>query len=137
VEGVDELGEIAANEDNVGAFAGNIGARAHGDADGGLHQCGRIVDTVANHGHFVALFRELLHVLQFIFGEKFGGDFVDGQFLADIFRGGSGIAGEENGAKAHGFQRLDGVLGFGAGGVGNVESAQETASASDEDFGSN
>ncbi len=78
VEGVDELGEIAANKDNVGAFSGHVGARAHGDPDGGLHQGGSIVDTVANHGDFVAFLGELLHVLQFIFGKKFGGDLVDG-----------------------------------------------------------
>jgi len=78
VEGVDELGEIAADEDNVGAFAGHVGARAHGDADGGLHQGRSIVDPVADHGGFVAFLAELLHVLRFIFGEKFGGDFVDG-----------------------------------------------------------
>ena len=46
-----ELLKIVANQDHVGAFAGDVGSASHGHADRGIHQRGSVVDAVAEHGH--------------------------------------------------------------------------------------
>jgi hypothetical protein len=37
--------------DDVGAFAGDIGSRCHGHADGCVHERRRVVDAIADHRH--------------------------------------------------------------------------------------
>ena len=50
----DDAGEVVVEEDQVGGLPGHVGARpAHGDADVGLVQRGRVVDAVAGHRHDV------------------------------------------------------------------------------------
>jgi hypothetical protein len=48
---LDELFEIVSNQDDVGAFASDIRARAHGYTNCCLAECGRIIDPITQHGH--------------------------------------------------------------------------------------
>jgi RHS repeat-associated protein len=54
-DGFHELHQVVANEDDVGAFAGNIGSGAHGNADGGFAEGGGVVDAVSQHGDHLPL----------------------------------------------------------------------------------
>jgi hypothetical protein len=47
----DDAIEIALEQRDAGAFDGDIGARAHGDADIRCREGGRIVHPIARHRH--------------------------------------------------------------------------------------
>ena len=49
--GADDAAQVALDERHGRALHGDVGARAHGDADLGLRQRGRVVDAVAGHRH--------------------------------------------------------------------------------------
>ena len=56
LDGLDDRGEVVVGEDHHRGFLGHLGAGdAHGDADVGLLQRGRVVDAVAGHRDDVAL----------------------------------------------------------------------------------
>ena len=48
-------GQIALEQRHAGAFHGDVGAGAHGDADIGRGERRRVVDAVARHRHDAAL----------------------------------------------------------------------------------
>ena len=50
-DGFHELLKVVANQNHVGAFAGDVRSASHGHADGGVHERGSVVDAVAEHGH--------------------------------------------------------------------------------------
>jgi hypothetical protein len=56
LDGVFDRAEVVGGEDDVGGFAGDVGAGAsHGDADVGLAQRGGVVDAVAGDGDDLAV----------------------------------------------------------------------------------
>ena len=55
-DGGDDGGEVVVLEHHVGGVLGDVGTGdPHRHADVGLFQCGGVVDSVAGHGHDVAL----------------------------------------------------------------------------------
>ena len=54
-DGFGELEQVIADEYNLCTFFGNIGARAHGNADGGCTEGRCVIDPVAHHGHGMLL----------------------------------------------------------------------------------
>ena len=58
--GAHDAVEIALDQRDAGAFDRDIGAGAHGDADIGLRQRGRVVHAVARHGDLAALLLQFL-----------------------------------------------------------------------------
>ena len=69
LDGLDDAGEIVVGQHHVGGLLGDIGAGdAHGDADIGGLECGRIVDAVAGHGDDVALALQRAHDAQLVLG---------------------------------------------------------------------
>ena len=70
--GFNELHEVVADQDNIGAFTGDICSGTHGDANGGFTQSGCVVNAVTEHGHhppFPHLFRDVTGLLLW---KKFG-----------------------------------------------------------------
>ncbi len=62
-------GEVVVGEHHVRGFLGDLGAaEAHGDADVGLLQRGRVVDAVAGHGHDVVAGLEAFDEAELLFG---------------------------------------------------------------------
>ena len=74
--GAQDSGEVSFYERDAATFHGDVGAGAHGDADVGLGECGRVVDTVAGHGDDSSLLLQFLHHFGFSFGQNFGLEFV-------------------------------------------------------------
>jgi hypothetical protein len=68
LDGLDDRGE-GVEEHHVGGLDGNVGAAAHGDADVGRLERGRVVDAVARHGHDAVLL-ELLDNAQLLLGRR-------------------------------------------------------------------
>ena len=48
-DGADQVVEVGAYQDHVGAFAGDVGARSHRDADIGPGEGRCVVDAVPDH----------------------------------------------------------------------------------------
>jgi hypothetical protein len=59
-----DAGQVALQQRDAGAFDGDIGAGAHGDADIGGGERRRVVDAVAGHGDDAALAAQLLDDLR-------------------------------------------------------------------------
>ena len=75
LDGGGDGGEVVVGEDHGGRLAGDVGARAaHGDADVGAAQRGRVVDPVAGHGHDLALGPQRVGDAQLCFGRAAGED---------------------------------------------------------------
>ena len=69
-------GEVVVGEQHVCGLARHFGAAgAHGDADVGLLEGGRVVDAVAGHCHDLTVGLEGLHQLQFL-GRRHPGKYV-------------------------------------------------------------
>mgnify|MGYP003693993907 CR=1 FL=1 len=66
---------------HAGAFHGDIGARAHGNADIGRRQRRRVVHAVTGHGHHAALLPEPLDDLALVLGQDLGLDVRDPELL--------------------------------------------------------
>ncbi len=124
-----------AHQRNAGRFHGDVGAGAHGDADVGGRQGGRIVDAVAEHADDLASAVQLLHGLGLAIGPDAAAGFIDtdlpADFLGDQFR----IAREHHGADAHRLQGLHRLEGFRAQRVGNGHDPQHAVAIGDEHDG--
>ena len=84
------------NECDAGAFHGDIGAGAHGDAHLGLGESRRVVDAVAGHGHDAAFGLESLDILGLLIGEHLGSNFIQAEPSGDGLGRGAVVAGEHD-----------------------------------------
>ena len=68
--GVHDAGKVVVHEDYGGSLAGDIrAALAHGYADVGGFEGGRVVNAVAGHGHYLAVGFERVHDSQLLLGD--------------------------------------------------------------------
>ena len=79
LHGGHRVAQVVADQDDVAALDGHVGAAAHGDADIGLGQGRRIVDAVADKGHHFAAFLELLYLARLVLGQNLGDDPLDAE----------------------------------------------------------
>ena len=61
----DDAAQVAVQQRDSGAFDGDVGSGAHGDADVGLRKRGRVVHAVARHGDDVPFRLQALHDFAF------------------------------------------------------------------------
>ena len=110
----DDAAQVAVEQRDARAFHGDVGARAHGDADVGLRQRGRVVHAVAGHGDDVAFGLQLLDDFAFLVGQHAGVHFVDAEFARDGFGCGAAVSGEHHDADFLAVQRsiASGVVAF-------------------------
>ncbi|MPM28956.1 hypothetical protein SDC9_75494 [bioreactor metagenome] len=74
-DGLHDGGEIIVQQNKVGRLAGDLGApAAHGDADVGIFEGGRVVDAVARHGDHLAVIPEGLHDAHLVLRDHPGED---------------------------------------------------------------
>lgn len=59
------------DQDNISGLYRDVGPCSYGDADIGLGQGWRVVDTVPYHGDLHALLLELFYFLHFVRGQHF------------------------------------------------------------------
>ena len=83
-----------------GAFHGDVGAGAHGDADLRLREGRRVVDAVARHGDDAALGLNFLTARGFLLRQHLGDDFVDAELARDRVGRGAAVAGQHDDAHA-------------------------------------
>jgi hypothetical protein len=126
---------VALDQGDAGAFHGDVGAGAHGDADvgGGERRC--VVDAVAGHGDDAALGSEPLDDPGLGVGQHVGLDLVDAELVGDGAGGGSVVAGQHDDAQAGGLQRRDRRRRRGLDRVGDADEAGRAAIDGDEDGG--
>ena len=78
--GAHDAAQVAFDERDAGALHRDVGAGAHGDADIGRGQRGRIVDAVAGHRHAAALAAcSALDLRLLLLGQDFRHHFVDAE----------------------------------------------------------
>ena len=111
-DGADGVEEVAAHEDGIGAFDGDVGPGTDGHAQIGFGQGRRIIDAVTNHGDFMAFGLEGGDVFFFILRQDAGNDLGNMQALADGFGCALVVACEHDDVDAH-FGKVGN--GFGAG----------------------
>ena len=92
---------------DAGAFDGDVGAGAHGDADVGGGKRRRIVDAVAGHRHHPAFLAQPRHDLALAVGQDFRLDLVDAELAGDGLGGRAVVAGQHDDADAFGVKRGD------------------------------
>ena len=110
LDDLDELGGIGVEIDHVAGFLGGLGAGVHGHAHVGLGQRGRVVGAVAGHGHQFALGLLALDQVHLVFGLGFGEEVVDAGLARDDGGGQRVVAGDHDGADAHGAQAGEALL---------------------------
>src|SRR5271157_4549788 len=69
-QSLDQLREIASNQDHIGALPSHIRSRSHGDADIGLYQGWSVVDAVTDHGDIAPFAPQLSHPLCLLLRQK-------------------------------------------------------------------
>ncbi len=104
---LDQLGRVAVQVHHVAGFLGGHGAGVHGQADIGLGQRGRVVGAVAGHGHQAAAGLLLLDQVHLVFGRGLRQEVVHAGFGGDGGGGQRVVAGDHDGADAHGAQLLE------------------------------
>ena len=80
---------------------GDVRARADGDADVRAGERRGVVDTVADHGHLVALLLQTADDGLLLRGQHVGNGFADVQLFADGLGGLAVVAGEHDHVEAH------------------------------------
>ena len=131
---VDDGGEVVVGEDHAPGVLCHLGPRAHGDADVGGFDGGRVVDAVARHGHHLAFLLQGVHEQDLVLwgdpahdpdvvdagqplGVGEGGEVGaehrlagDAQLLGDRGAGRDVVAGDHADADVGGLRLLDGCL---------------------------
>lgn len=108
-----DVERVGAHQDEVSGLDGHVGARADGDTEVRPGKGGRVVDTVADHGHLSTTPLKLGYPGGLVAGEHLGDDGVDAQSLRDPCGGGLVVAGEHDDLDAESMQ-------LGYSGVGSV-----------------
>ena len=101
--GLDQVGRGGSHEHHVPGLAGHVRAGAHGDADVGGAQGGRVVDAVTHHGHPLARPAQRVDDLLLVGGQQVGAHLLLGQAeqTGHVARGGGRVAGEHEDLQAH------------------------------------
>ncbi len=107
--------KVGPGQDDVGRLERHIRATAHRDAEVGGNQGRGVVDAVSDHGHRVPHGLHLFDQIVFVMRPKFTVDLIDPDFLADFFRDGGLIAGDNHGDQSHFPQTCDGRAPLGVG----------------------
>ena len=110
LDDLDELGGIGVEIDHVAGFLGGLRAGVHGHAYVGLRQRGRVVGAVAGHGDQLALALLALDQVHLVFGLGFGEKVVDAGLARNHGGGQRIVAGDHDGANAHGAQAGEAIL---------------------------
>ena len=90
----DEFRQIVPDKNDICTLTGDIGSRAHGDANRGFTECWRVVDAVSQHGDCTALSDLLGDELSFLLGKKFRVNLNNAKLISYGFRGISRVSGE-------------------------------------------
>ena len=110
LDNFNELGGVGVEIDHVAGFLRGLRAGVHGHAYVGLGQGGRVVGAVAGHGDQLALALLALDQVHLVFGLGFGEKVVDAGFARDDGGGERIVAGDHDGANAHGAQAGEAIL---------------------------
>ena len=105
----DELRRVRIEIDHVARFLRGLRAGVHGDADIGLRKRGRVIGAVAGHGDEVAGFLFLADERELVFRRGLGEEVIDAGFLRDGRGGQRIVAGDHDGADAHGAETLEAI----------------------------
>src|SRR3546814_18263355 len=92
---------------DLGTGHRHVGAGAHGDADVGTGESGRIVDAVAGHRHRAALGLESLHQRDLVGRAYFAMDLVDAELTRHRIGGAQTINGGHHDAQTGGMPSRD------------------------------
>ena len=99
--------QVALEQGDAGAFDGDVGAGAHGDADIGRGEGGRIVDAVTGHGDDAALALQPLDDRALLIGQHLGLDLGDAEAARDRLGRRAVVAGQHDDADAVGAQGFE------------------------------
>lgn len=86
---------MAHQSDRCG-FNGDIAAAAHGDTDIRLRQRRGVVNTVADHRHFMSFALQTFNGIGFAVRQHAGDHFINARFFGDGIGGGRVIPGEHD-----------------------------------------
>src|SRR5690606_38859794 len=109
--------EVVPHQRHVARFDGHVRSGADGDADVCLCECGRVIDTVADHCYDVALVLEVANGLCLAFGPDAGTYLVDAYVGCDSAGGFFRVTRDHGDADTEVVQGFDGGLRRGAYGV--------------------
>ncbi len=130
---LDELGGVGVEVDHVAGFLGGLGAGVHGDAYVGLGQRGRVVGAVAGHGDELALGLLALDQVHLVLGLGLGEEVVDAGLAGDGGGGEGVVAGDHDGADAHGAELVEALLHAALDDVLEVDDAEGAAVLGDDE----
>ena len=105
----DQFRRVGIEIDHVTGLLRRLRAGVHGHADIGLRERGRVVGAVARHGDEVAAFLFLADERQLLLGRGFGEEVIDAGLFGDGRRGARVVAGDHDGADAHGAEALEAI----------------------------
>jgi hypothetical protein len=111
-------------EYDAGSFSRDVVGSAHRNAYMRRCQGGRIVQSIAHHGDFVAMSAGVAIVLQLFFGQQAGHDIAESHFARNSFGGALAVAGEHG--EVRDFQMLE-LMHCAARAFANAIAKQETA----------
>ena len=97
--------QVVADQDNVAALDGHVGAAPHGDADIGMGHGRGVVDAIADKSHRLAAVLELAHLLRLVLGQDLGDDPFDPGLAADDRGRARVVAGDHGHGQPHGLER--------------------------------
>jgi hypothetical protein len=110
LDDLDQLGGVGVEIDHVAGFLGGLRAGVHGHAYVGLGQRGGVVGAVAGHGDELALGLLALDQVHLVLGLGLGEEVVDAGLAGDDGGGERIVAGDHDGADAHGAEAGEALL---------------------------
>src|SRR5579884_1494306 len=99
--------QVTLQERDAGAFDGDIGAAAHGDAHVRLRQRRGVINAVAGHGYDATLALQLPDDLALLLRQDFRLYFVDPKFSCDRLGSSAAVAGQHHDADPFFVQKPD------------------------------
>src|SRR6478609_2269056 len=111
MEGANDSAHIALHQNDVGAFDGDVGSGAHGNADVGGGQCRRVIDSVARHGNYVVSGTVGSHALVLVVRLDASLDLFDSKLFGDSFCCAFVVAGKHDNVHVESLQLFDGRRG--------------------------
>ena len=100
-DGRDRVGKVAFHQHHIGAFDGNVRARADGDPHIRAGQRRRVVDAVSHHSDGFPLLLQSRHMLLLFLRQHLGNDMGDVQLAADGLRSTPVVARQHRHINAH------------------------------------
>ena len=108
-----DAAEIAFHQGDARALHGHIGAGAHGDADFGLTEGGRVVDAIAGHRDMLATGPQHFHMGDFSGGFDLGFHRIEPELFGHRGGGAAVVAGKHDELQAERMEVFDGLGGGG------------------------